>query len=130
MWEILSEYPLLLLTGPRTARARFCRIRPPYRERRIPVIKAIGEILKQAVAQIQGEYLFTMQNGLTFTAERFPVPAPGLDTRALIQAEVTYRKPYTTRHTFAAYQDRPEQAGESDGACVETDGLRSIRQVR
>ncbi|WP_129126912.1 site-specific integrase [Geomonas oryzae] len=71
-----------------------------YRERRIPLTKAIAEILEDAASKASGEYLFTMQNGMTFTAERFQ---RRVWVKALKQAGVKYRKPYTTRHTFAAW---------------------------
>ena len=71
-----------------------------YRERRIPLTRAIGEILAGAAAQASSEYLFTMANGMTFTAERFQ---RRVWVKALKQAEVKYRKPYTTRHSFAAW---------------------------
>ena len=75
-------------------------LKTDYRERRIPMTKAITEILEQASANAEGEYLFTMKNGATFTAERFQ---RRVWTRALEKAGVKYRKPYTTRHTFAAW---------------------------
>ncbi|WP_246153038.1 tyrosine-type recombinase/integrase [Oryzomonas rubra] len=46
------------------------------------------------------EYLFTRENGATFTAEKF---LRQVWTRALTTAGVKYRKPYTTRHSFAAW---------------------------
>jgi integrase len=71
-----------------------------YRERAIPITKAIRDILEEATARATGEYLFTMENGLTFTAERFQ---RRVWVKALQQAGVKYRKPYTTRHSFAAW---------------------------
>ncbi|QXM09166.1 hypothetical protein [Geomonas subterranea] len=41
-----------------------------------------------------------MENGMTFTAERFQ---RRVWVKALKQAVVQYRKPYTARHTFAAW---------------------------
>ena len=62
--------------------------------------KTIGEILDQAMKSATGELLFTMKNGNVFNAEEFQrrvwVPAMKL-------AAIPYRKPYTTRHTFAAW---------------------------
>lgn len=75
-------------------------LKTEFRERRIPITAAIGEILEQAIARSKSEYLFTMANGMTFTAERFQ---RRVWVKALKKAEVTYRKPYTTRHTFAAW---------------------------
>jgi integrase len=74
-------------------------LKTEYRERRIPLTRAIAETLEAAVAA-EGEYLFMMENGATFTAEKFQRQ---VWVRALKKAGVTYRKPYTTRHTFAAW---------------------------
>jgi len=71
-----------------------------YREREIPITKAIGEILDQAKSSSGGEYLFTMENGKTFTAELFQ---RRVWVKAIKTAGIPYRKPYTTRHTFAAW---------------------------
>jgi integrase len=71
-----------------------------YREREIPITAAIGEILEHAKETAKGEYLFTMANGKNFTAELFQrrvwVPA-------IAAAGIPYCKPYSTRHTFAAW---------------------------
>lgn len=71
-----------------------------YRERRIPVTAAIAQVLDQASQQAKGEYLFTMKNGQTFAAELFQ---RRVWTTAMKQCGIPYRKPYTTRHTFAAW---------------------------
>lgn len=71
-----------------------------YRGRRIQLTAAIREILDHAKERAIGDYLFTMENGMTFTAERFQ---RRVWVKALEIAGVTYRKPYTTRHTFAAW---------------------------
>jgi integrase len=75
-------------------------LKTEYRERRIPVTKAIEKILDHAGERATGDYLFTMENGMTFTAERFQ---RRVWVKAILKAGVTYRKPYTTRHTFAAW---------------------------
>ena len=71
-----------------------------YREREIPITGAIGEILEHAKATATGDYLFTMENGKNFTAELFQrrVWVPAME-----KAGIAYRKPYSTRHTFAAW---------------------------
>lgn len=71
-----------------------------YREREIPITKAIGEILDQAESSSVGEYLFTMESGKTFTAELFQ---RRVWVKAIKTSGIPYRKPYTTRHTFAAW---------------------------
>lgn len=75
-------------------------LKTDYRERRIPITAAIREIFDQVMERATGDYLFTMENGMTFTAERFQ---RRVWVKALASAGVTYRKPYTTRHTFAAW---------------------------
>lgn len=75
-------------------------LKTEYRERQLPVTAAIREILDHAIARATGDYLFIMENGMTFTAERFQ---RRVWVKALLKAGVTYRKPYTTRHTFAAW---------------------------
>lgn len=71
-----------------------------YRERRILLTNALTEILDEVASKATGEYLFTMENGATFTAEKFQ---RRVWVKALKKAGVRYRKPYTTRHTFAAW---------------------------
>lgn len=72
-----------------------------FRERRLFITKAIGVILTTAaVGKGPHDRLFTLANGNTFTAEKFQRQ---VWKTALDAAEVSYRKPYTTRHTFAAW---------------------------
>jgi len=76
------------------------RLKNTYRERRISIAKAIGEVLEQVQNTATGEYLFTMADGKTFTAELFQ---RRVWAKAMQKAGIEYRKPYTTRHTFAAW---------------------------
>lgn len=71
-----------------------------YRERRIPITLAISEILEYAQSKATGEYLFTMKDGETFKAELFQ---RRVWVKAMKASGIKYRKPYTTRHTFAAW---------------------------
>lgn len=71
-----------------------------YRERRIPITRAIAEILEHAISNGRGEYLFTMHDGKNFSAELFQRRAW---VKAMKKADILYRKPYSTRHTFAAW---------------------------
>lgn len=71
-----------------------------YRERKVPITRAIAEILEHAKATARGEYLFTMENGMEFSAELFQRRAW---VKAMKTANILYRKPYSTRHTFAAW---------------------------
>jgi integrase len=75
-------------------------LKTDFRERRIRITTAINEILVNALANIKGDKLFTLADGRTFTAEKFQRL---VWRRALEKAGVAYRKPYTTRHTFAAW---------------------------
>lgn len=75
-------------------------LKTQFRERRIRITGAIGAILEEAVAASKGERLFTMADGRVFTAEKFQ---RRVWKQALEKAGVPYRKPYTTRHTFAAW---------------------------
>jgi integrase len=71
-----------------------------YRERRIPITQAISEILDHAQSKPSGEHLFTMKDGDTFKAELFQ---RRVWVKAMEASGIAYRKPYTTRHTFAAW---------------------------
>ena len=71
-----------------------------YRERRIPITQAIAEILEHMQSKATSEYLFTMKDGDTFTAELFQ---RRVWVKAMKASGIKYRKPYTTRHTFAAW---------------------------
>lgn len=71
-----------------------------YRDRRIPITKAISEILDHAIQNATGEYLFKMKDGKIFTAELFQ---RRVWVKAMKASGIPYRKPYTTRHTFAAW---------------------------
>ncbi|ABK99983.1 Arm DNA-binding domain-containing protein [Pelobacter propionicus] len=75
-------------------------LKTSYRERRIPITGAIGEILDHALKTARRGYLFTMENGSNFSAELFQrrVWVPAMKVSG-----VSYRKPYSTRHTFAAW---------------------------
>ncbi len=71
-----------------------------YRERRIPITRAIGEILDLACRSAGDGNLFTMENGQPFSAELYQ---RRVWVRAMKETGIMYRKPYTTRHTFAAW---------------------------
>lgn len=71
-----------------------------YRERRIPITNAIKEILDHAAKNALTGYLFTMQDGKNFSAELYQ---RRVWVKAMKETEIPYRKPYTTRHTFAAW---------------------------
>lgn len=75
-------------------------LKTPYRARQIPITEAIREIIDRAIARIDGEYLFTMKSGRHFDVDSYRKNAW---TRALKEADVKYQRPYTLRHTFAAW---------------------------
>jgi integrase len=70
-----------------------------YRERRLPITHAIAEILEHAKTTATTEHLFTMDTGKNFSAERYQRQ---VWVKAVSAANIPYRKPYATRHTFAA----------------------------
>jgi integrase len=75
-------------------------VKTGYREVTITLTMGIAEIFAEAVAIASGEYLLTMENGMPLTAERFQLR---VWVKALEQAAVKYRNPYTTRHSFAGW---------------------------
>jgi integrase len=75
-------------------------LKTDYRGRRYKLTQALTETLEEAAASSTDEYLFRMQTGKIFTAERFQRQ---VWRRALEKAGVEYRKPYITRHSFAAW---------------------------
>jgi integrase len=70
-----------------------------YRFREIPLTKRLRQIIDEAAAISEGEYVFTMKNGKIFDTDKFRK----IWMDACYEAGVIYRKPYTTRHTFAAW---------------------------
>jgi len=75
-------------------------LKTSYRERRIPITHAIGEILDHAKMTRHGDYLFAMKDGRNLSAELFQ---RRVWVQAMKASGIPYRKPYTTRHTFAAW---------------------------
>ncbi|MHC1698970.1 MAG: tyrosine-type recombinase/integrase [Geobacteraceae bacterium] len=70
-----------------------------YRFREIPLTDRIRILIEAASADSEGDYVFTMKNGRPFNTDKFR--KVWMD--ACYNAGVVYRKPYTTRHTFAAW---------------------------
>lgn len=71
-----------------------------YRGRKLPLTRALRQRLDVALNRSQGEYVFTMKSGLHFDVDSFRKNAW---TSAMKKAGLPYRKPYTTRHSFAAW---------------------------
>lgn len=70
-----------------------------HRTRRIPITRAIKECLDEALRTSQDEYLFRTVTGRHFSSKRYR----GCWETALSKSGVKYVKPYSTRHTFAAW---------------------------
>jgi integrase len=76
------------------------KLKNGYRKRKLPITKALRELLNQAMAQSDSDHVFTMQGGKKFSYGSFKKT---VWERAFKAAELEYKKPYTTRHTFAAW---------------------------
>ena len=70
-----------------------------YRFREIPLTNRLRNLVDAAAAGSEGEYVFTMKNGKVFSTEKFRK----IWMQACYDSGIIYRKPYTTRHTFAAW---------------------------
>ena len=75
-------------------------LKTEYRERELPISIALRERLDTAISQAEGEYVFTMKNSRIFDVDSF---RKNPWARALQRAGLSYRVPYTTRHSFAAW---------------------------
>ncbi|MDG5466799.1 DUF3596 domain-containing protein [Deltaproteobacteria bacterium IMCC39524] len=71
-----------------------------YRHRRIPITQAIRQRLDHALAQTEGDYVFTMANDRPFHEGSFRSNAW---TRAFKAAGMDYKVPYTMRHSYVAW---------------------------
>ena len=71
----------------------------PYRPREIPLTEAIRECLEEAMSTAQDEYLFRTATGLHFNCNRFRDNWES----AIRRAGLEYMRPYSTRHTYAAW---------------------------
>jgi integrase len=71
-----------------------------YRERSIPIGKRLKEIIQKASSRSSGKYIFTMESGVPFDCCNFRKHAW---EGAFKKSGITYRIPYATRHTFAAW---------------------------
>jgi integrase len=71
-----------------------------YRRRRIPITRSIRACLDKALAEPNGIRLFQTATGLPFQEGTF---RQNYWIPALKKAGLPYKKPYSTRHTFAAW---------------------------
>lgn len=75
-------------------------LKTDFRKRKLPITQSLRERLKVALSRAKGEHVFTMKSGRAFDVDSFRKNAW---TSALRKAEIEYRVPYSTRHTFAAW---------------------------
>jgi integrase len=75
-------------------------LKTEYRFRRIPKTQAIKKNLEILLDRTEGEYPFRTVTGLPFSEGTF---RKNYWTPALKKADVAYKVPYSTRHTFAAW---------------------------
>lgn len=73
------------------------RLRTEYRERDIPITRAIRRVLDELLKNTQGPYVVTMRDGGNFTGEKFR----RIWRKARKNAGIPYLVPYCMRHTFA-----------------------------
>ena len=71
-----------------------------YRERKLPITRELRKRLDIVVSRSEGKYVFTMKSGRIFDVDSF---RKNPWTRALEKAGLSYKVPYSTRHTFAAW---------------------------
>jgi integrase len=71
-----------------------------FRKRKLPITACLRDQLDIALSRATGEYVFTMKSGRTFDVDSF---RKNPWSTALKKAGLSYRVPYSTRHTFAAW---------------------------
>lgn len=71
-----------------------------YRTRKIAITKAIRVRLEEAMRHSNSEYVFVMEDGTAFDYGSFKKT---IWEKAFKKADIGYKKPYVTRHTFAAW---------------------------
>ena len=98
-------------------------LKAEFRRRKLPLTKALRVRIDLALSSSVGDHIFTMKSGRTFDVDSFRKNAW---TTALKKAEVDYRVPYSTRHSFAAWA---LAAGISPGKLVKLMGHSSKKMV-
>lgn len=71
-----------------------------FRSRDLRITKAIRRRLDIVIARSSSDYVFTMKDGSPFDPNNF---CQGAWETAFRRAKLPYKKPYTTRHSFAAW---------------------------
>lgn len=74
-------------------------VKTDYRFREIPLTGRMRDRIMEASAVSENEYVFSMKDGGNFSTDNFRK----IWIKACLKSGVTYRKPYTTRHTFVAW---------------------------
>ena len=76
------------------------KLKNQYRERKLPITCVLRQHLDVAANRSKGKYVFTMKSGRTFDVDSF---RKNPWTRAFKKAGLSYKVPYSMRHTFAAW---------------------------
>lgn len=75
-------------------------LKTKYRKRRLPITMALQRRIDSLMASSEGDYLFTMRNGLKFDNNSF---TKYIWRKAFKLSGVKYRQPYALRHSHAAW---------------------------
>lgn len=77
------------------------QLKNEFRKRKLPItVTRLRERLDVVLSRAPGEYVFAMKSGRAFDVDSF---RKNPWSTALKKAGLTYRVPYSTRHTFAAW---------------------------
>jgi integrase len=76
------------------------KLKNRFRRRKTPLTKRLRELLSQAMAHSDSNYVFVMKDGRKFSYGSF---RKTIWDKAIIAAELSHKTPYITRHTFAAW---------------------------
>ena len=91
---------LLVIQNSIVRRHEKSDLKTAYRERKLPITRALRRHLEISANRSEGKYVFTMKSGRMFDVDSF---RKNPWTRAFIKAGLTYKVPYSMRHTFAAW---------------------------
>lgn len=75
-------------------------LKTEYRQRKIPLTRAIRQRIEQAMASSPSDYVFVMADGSTFNYASF---YKNVWVKAMERAGIGHRVAYIARHTFAAW---------------------------
>jgi integrase len=71
-----------------------------YRIRKVPMTERIRNILDEVLARTDSPYVFAQPDGKPYLRENF---TERTWTRAITKCNISYRPPYSIRHSFAAW---------------------------